>query len=365
MNYARLIKCGIAAFIALTIFGAGAAAAWLTMWSPRPHTLSDPPSVTTTPIVEQDFSDSRAVQVLFTVHPSVTISSDLSGRVTESTCAEGAEVQSGTLVLRIDQQPVVALATSLPLWRDIALGTRGDDVRALQRELQRLGYYHGTVDGSAGSATLRSAGKLLASFGAAQVTNHTLSTAQIAWLPRATVTVASCSAPVGSRVNSGDPLETLAGELARASVISLPGDLVAGSRVLATDDVTVPVDSEGATTDPASLAKLSSTASYAQNVATGVAATDGGRTRSDSGGAEGSVQGVSANLILTDPIKIGVVPPTSVYSLVKNSGCVVADGRPYRVTVVGSQLGQTSIEFPSGSHPRMVVVNPKAGTSCT
>lgn len=59
--------------------------------------------------------------------------------VTAAPPATGTNVEAGRSVIEINGRPVLLLAMSVPLYRDIVPGTTGPDVASLQSELTRLG----------------------------------------------------------------------------------------------------------------------------------------------------------------------------------------------------------------------------------
>jgi peptidoglycan hydrolase-like protein with peptidoglycan-binding domain len=277
-------------------------------------------------------------------------------------------MHSGQVLLGVNDDPIVLLATSIPLWRDISLGDKGDDVRALQSELQRLGYsYHGTP-GVAGAGTISAARQLLHAAGDGSVVGQTVPASQFAWIPAPAVTIASCPVAVGASVESGNSLATLDGSLTRASIVQLPADLVPGERLLEINAVAVPIAAGGVVTDSASLAKIASTDAYAQYVASSASGTPAVTTDDpNASGDESSTApaaGVSAKLVLTHTMEIGVVPPSAVYSISANKGCVLGPQRAYAVSVVGSQLGQTYVRFTGNQVPARVLITPKKTSPC-
>jgi peptidoglycan hydrolase-like protein with peptidoglycan-binding domain len=52
----------------------------------------------------------------------------------------GDKVDCGDVLYRVDDDPVVLLCGTLPAYRDLAMGDRGNDVRQLNRNLHELGY---------------------------------------------------------------------------------------------------------------------------------------------------------------------------------------------------------------------------------
>lgn len=117
-----------------------------------PHTpaqLEAAPQSGSVPVVEQPLTDSRTVELVVTSSAAQPIRFAGSGTLTSVTCPEENILRSGTSTFAVDGQNVVPLATSVPLWRDLHEGDTGEDVRALQAELSRLGYSVG-VDGILG-----------------------------------------------------------------------------------------------------------------------------------------------------------------------------------------------------------------------
>ena len=65
----------------------------------------------------------------------------------------GRVVRRGQALLRADEQPVVLLYGPVPMYRSLAAGLKGADVRQLERNLADLGYPGFTVDDSFTSST--------------------------------------------------------------------------------------------------------------------------------------------------------------------------------------------------------------------
>lgn len=66
----------------------------------------------------------------------------------------GVIVARGDAVLRVDDKPVVLLYGALPMYRELALGSKGTDVRQLETNLRELGYGGFTVDEEYSEATV-------------------------------------------------------------------------------------------------------------------------------------------------------------------------------------------------------------------
>lgn len=86
--------------------------------------------------------------------------------VTERIAKAGTTIASGRPVLSIAGHPVFVLSIPFPLYRDLAPGDSGHDVKALQQELARLGHYHGAIDGDYGPGMAAAVRELYRSSGA-------------------------------------------------------------------------------------------------------------------------------------------------------------------------------------------------------
>ena len=64
-----------------------------------------------------------------------------------------AKMRRGAPLFKVDERPVVALYGSVPLYRTLREGTKGRDVRQLERNLAALGYTGFTVDDTYTAAT--------------------------------------------------------------------------------------------------------------------------------------------------------------------------------------------------------------------
>lgn len=78
-----------------------------------------------------------------------------SGIVTSVDFASGDVVTQGSKIYTVDLQPVFVAQGDVPSFRAIQNGIKGADVQQVQQLLQDLGFYHGDVDGAAGTATAR------------------------------------------------------------------------------------------------------------------------------------------------------------------------------------------------------------------
>ncbi|UAJ78691.1 peptidoglycan-binding protein [Leifsonia sp. ZF2019] len=351
MSRRLLSRITLLSVIGIVLFAGGACAAWLWFSPAVPASLAGPSAAAEAPIAYRDFTDPRTVSLAFTSHPESPLVSEASGRLTASSCSPGTTVESGLPFASMNGEPLIALATSAPLWRDLAAGDRGDDVRSLQAELTRLGFPV-TNDGAVGTQTLAAVAKLFARAGDDALPATTISTARFVWLPTPATTILACDAHVGESLGVGGTLATAVGGLASVSIVPLPRDLVDGARTLTVDEVTVPVDRAGDVTATEALSALAGTPSYASATA----------SSRETGSAS---EAISGQLALEAPVEIATVPPTAVHSVRGNSGCLSSRGTGYPVTIVGSQLGQTFVRFAGEARPTSADLSPTGDSACS
>jgi peptidoglycan hydrolase-like protein with peptidoglycan-binding domain len=122
----------------------------------------------------------------------------------------GSTVKRGEPLFKVDQRPVVALSGSLPLYRRLRVGSKGADVRQLERNLADLGRTGFTVDDTYTAATANAVRAWQAGLGLPET--RTVEPGQVAVTPGA-VRIAGHTARVGDIIGGGS------GE-GRASVLS-------------------------------------------------------------------------------------------------------------------------------------------------
>lgn len=292
------------------------------------------------PVVLEEFADSRGISASLEVPDPQVLVVGASGRVTASSCTAGGTVASGSVVAAVDGAPVVALATTVPLWRDLFTGARGDDVAALQRELNRLGEAL-TVDGRFGAGTAAAVDRVWGRGGAGDP-DGVVSVGHTMWLPAASVTVGTCEVLVGQWVDGSGPFATVARTATAVRLGSLPADVVGGARTVSYGGVTVPVEEPSLITSPEMMAAMM--------------ASDTFRVWSVDPGLVSLT--FTVDYALADPVMVAVVPPAAVGGT-GGPVCVQARDGTVPVRVVASQLGRTFVMF-DGATPAEVRV-PAAG----
>ncbi len=267
------------------------------------------------------------------------------GRVTRLACTAGSVLMAGSSPLSVDGEPVVALATSEPLFRDLKVGDSGADVRGVQKELARLGYdvsVTGRYDAATGAAV-----KALLSAARTAGASTSLPVASVLWLPSARVVVASCDVQAGDWVSSGTQVAKLTGALGSLTLADSPGQ----GWVARYGDHAAPVGKDGTVTDAKFLAAVEAGPELAVLQA-----------NPDSGSLQLQVALAKARQVL-------VVPSSAVVAVSAEAGCVLAGDSSVPVDVpvdiVASTLGQTMVAPTDGSAPRSVVVRPGVGVVCS
>ena len=324
----------LAGFVLVAV---GATAALLVLPEPAQAVVAEPESGGVLDVGAAVFDDVQHSIFAPVVSAGEPLTVEDHGRITRLDCAPGQVIVSGSSPVTVENRPVVALATSVPLWRDLAPGARGEDVAALQAELGRLGHEvasTGVFDRStraALTAVFREAGQSRAV--------STLAMQQVLWLPEPEVRVASCEARVG-----GPAPGVVAVTGAGVTAMELQGGdarLAPGARVVEVDGVTAAVEPGGLVTDPDFLAHLNATV-----------------------WAVGEPAPFSMAHRLVETIEVAVVPAGSLFAMDGQTGCVVGDGVPRPVRIIASQAGRTMVEVLDGPPPSQVEIAPDRALRC-
>jgi peptidoglycan hydrolase-like protein with peptidoglycan-binding domain len=113
--------------------------------------------------------------------------------------AVGSTVRRGAPLFKVDERPVVELYGSLPLYRTLRAGTKGRDVRELERNLAALGYRGFAVDDTYTAATAAAVRDWQADAGLPET--GTVEVGQVVFTPGPT-RIAVHSARVGDAIGS-------------------------------------------------------------------------------------------------------------------------------------------------------------------
>lgn len=304
----------------------GACALWLP--DRAPALLSAPREVTSAPASVQDYAGSQQVTVVPALSGDRELSGNASGMVTGDWSGDG--LVSGRAAYKVNDRAVVALATATPLYRNLAVGDKGDDVLALNNELSRLGY--NAVPGSDTYYWATSDGwhQLMVDNG--NESDGSLSLSDLLWIPGAQVAVTGWQAVVGANVAAGQSVGQVPGSILSLTIKN--GQPSEQDRTLTVFGQTI--------TLPAGSIEITDAGFLAQ-----VAASDEFKIMP----AEALSAGLDASLSLTAPMTVVRVPAAAVFGVDGTSGCVAADdGTVIGVRIIGSQLGASLVE-PEGVSP--------------
>lgn len=309
-----LLAAAVSACIAV-----GACALWLPDRSPQ--LLSAAQETTSAAVSVQEYSGSQQVTLVPTVSAEQDLIGNASGTVTDDWSTGG--LTSGKGAYRVNDRSVVALNTAIPLYRDLNTGDKGDDVLALNNELNRLGYNSVPDSNVYWWATSDGWRQLMADNG--NTSDGSLQLADTIWIPQASVSVDAWTATKGSTVGNGTPVGKIPGTLTKLSIKN--GTPSSEERTISTLGVTG--------TLPANTTDMTDSAFLQQ-----VAATGDYRSLSQ----DEKSNGIDASVALTAPIQTLRVPAGAVFGLNGSTGCIVPEtgqrkGKTVPVTIVGSELG--------------------------
>lgn len=318
-----------------------ATATWLVAFQPT-RNVGDDPTLAQYPLERVSFVDTQPTTV--TLHPGEAraVTTPRAGVVTKATCKPGADLATGSILVQINQRPVIVISTAAPLFRDLRGGERGADVTALQAELRALGYAAPSSK-VYDAATKRAVYAFLSARGISQTPAERgiLSMRDIAWVSPGDLTIERCLAVQGDRLGAGDSVLHLIGspgqvEYTETGAADGARQLVIGS---------TRIDVTGSPIDGSEEVRA-------------ILQTPQGQA---AGQREGKTFG--ATLELASPIDAYPVPPSALFAITGNTACVSDRGEAFTVTIVASSLGMSYITF-AGSPPPAVDVFPVRSGSC-
>jgi hypothetical protein len=149
----RLLVRGLVGTVALAVVGAAAAAAYGVGGRPAGSGRAEPAPATTTTVTRRTLVDASTVTGRVAFRDPVPVTSAASGTVTWLP-APGTVVSRNQPLLRVDDRPVVLLYGTLPMYRPLTTGTKGNDVKQFVANLRQLGYLRSAGNGeyTAGTA---------------------------------------------------------------------------------------------------------------------------------------------------------------------------------------------------------------------
>lgn len=295
-----------------------------------PALLRQAQEVTVAPVETQDWNETRQVTLTATMSADRVITANSTGMVTAEWSANG--LHSGQPAFAVDGRPVIALATGEPMWRDLHYHDTGEDVRALNNELVRLGYPADSGSATYSWNTGNAWAKLLAAAGARAAADGSFSMADTLWIPEDAITVSAWAASPGTQVMAGAQLATVPGRLVKLALASGSAPGIDQTLTVYGQYATLPAG-QSEVTDTAFLDSVMASSGWAAQTADSISA------------------GISATLTTGQAVHVLRVPAAAVYGFdaAGTSGCVVSDGRPVHVTVVGSDMGTSYVTATDGT----------------
>jgi peptidoglycan hydrolase-like protein with peptidoglycan-binding domain len=312
--------------------GAGTALAPKT----APDLLVAPGSVATAAAVPEPFVDRREVKVAFAFTAGQPLTANIEGTVTALSAEPGEAVESGKTALSVDAVPIVALATSMPLYRDMTRGDTGPDVRALEQELAHLGYETGNANDSRFDARTAGAVKKLRRNAGEREPDGSFQLARHVWIPKPSAIIDRWEAAPGSPVPAERVLANTGAELSSVAVVGSSAGSAIGARKLTLFGAKAELPDNGIVEDPTFLAQVAAMDDFAALRASGDHAPE-------------EQENADAVVELVEPVDAWRVPSAAVYGVSGEEACVQADGEPVRVHVVGSSMGAALVVPESGT----------------
>lgn len=294
------------------------------------------------------FDDPQTVQVSLRIGADVPLSSLLGGRLTRSDCIEGTGISSGSSPLSIDGQALLALNTSMPLWRNLTYGDTGPDVLALRQSLIALGIEIPS-EGSVDSKLIASVSALFLGFESSRTRLTEIPFERIVWIPEQKVLLNKCLLHVGEIIEPGSNFASIQGQLLAVQIVDFPTSPLSGLRSLEVMGVQVQLDENSSSVNDAALETIRNSPEYKS----AISATE-------------KFDAVRPGIIrLVSPLKLTAVSPVTLFGIEGKTACVKSEIATYKVTIVGSKFGQTFINPVSGKEaiPRVLTM-PTGQESC-
>jgi len=254
-------------------------------------------------------------------------------------------VKSGDTFLSVNGQPLLALATDQPLWRELSIDSSGSDVSTLTAALRNLGM---DVKGDRVTREILDAFmSLMKAIGASPESKWSIDPAYLIWLPSTEVTVVTCECQAGVELSTNTLVATLPPLIVSAGIDGLDRSLSTGDRVLEVDGFPIEIDEDGRVSSPTSLSQIASTPSFVR------------------ASLDGSDFTLTGKWSLIEPVEVWVIPPSAITVNDQGKACVIADGVPTHISIIGSQLGRSFVTpTDESTHPLEVSVFPPDLVNC-
>lgn len=340
----------IAAWVIMSIVVAAAitvGACAMFMPDRPPALLGASGEVTQAKVSTQQYNGAQTVTLIPDIANDRTILGNSTGTVTADYSGNG--LSSGHACMRVNDRAVIALNTALPLYRDLHVEDRGQDVRALNNELSRLGYQSDADSDRYSWNTQQGWKRLMADNGSDS--DGTLLLSDILWIPEQSVTVSNWQGTTGASVTQGSQIGDIPGALVKLNIKNTnPSD----------QDRVITVFGQS-TTLPAGQTAIDNVDYLKQ-----VSATEEYKTQTK----DTLAAGISGTLSLARSIEALRVPAGAVFGLNGSKGCIMTtDGTKHAVTVVGSSLGVSLVQLNDGGSTASItsveIGSKIAGATCS
>lgn len=295
-----------------------------------PQVVSRADEVSVAKVASQNYDGAQTVTVIPTLSKDKEIKTSLAGTVTGSWNEN--QLVSGQKALRVDNTVIVPLATSTPLYRDLSVGDTGDDVVALNNELNRLGY-GGIANSRVFSAQTSRAWAALER-AAGNTADGSFHLAEVLWIPSQTVNVKKWNAPLGSTIDDAGAVATIAGGITKLTIKN--GQASSQNRTISIFGISG--------TLPAGVTEVTDV-QFCDQVA---------QSEEIQGLDEQTLaQGVDAQLSFDEPILVLRVPAGAVFDVRsengKTVGCIIPltgaqKNKSMKVSVVAGELGVSLLQ---------------------
>ncbi len=155
------------------------------------------------PVQHQDMRAQTTVNVTVTFSPGRDLVAYATGTVTSAARA-GVTLNSGDVVLRVNDRPIRAMVADAPLWRNLTTGSKGDDVKRLKSFLHQIGSYDGTIDTSYDATLAQAVAQFNHDGGYGDSTSFDPAT--VIWIGPKPLPVAQALVSAGSSLSPGTPV---------------------------------------------------------------------------------------------------------------------------------------------------------------
>ena len=264
----------------------------------------------------------QAVDVTAITSASSQVKSATSGLVTAVRVAPDSPMVNGTPLIDVSGTTIRAYIEPSPLFRDLSVGAKGDDVSQLGDFLASLGLIPpASVSSTYGRSLAAAASAYAKSIGVTP--NGVFSAANVAWVPADSTSVGVVKVRVGDTVGAGDVLIESAGVPTSVKFVVSGG----GGQKPTVPTGTLRLTSGSAHVDIESLSPTPAESSSVLGLL--VAATTSGSVSATTQGSQTIYSG--AVLSVASPARVGVVPSGSIYLTGSDVACVfVAASKTYR-----------------------------------